>query len=148
MDAGDVFRLGGALEGGDISQAWLVWSHAAETALVDAYRLAGEPEPERGISLGRGAARFSAIRLGSPKMRSARPRCADPGGGAQVDLYRDGSIAPLVDLRRKSRAVPDVVGSSGRSGYTLARGLELARQWRKVIRSSPLLQTQLDWFEC
>ena len=44
-DAGDVFRLDEALQGGDISQDWLVWSHAAGAALVDAYRLAGGPEP-------------------------------------------------------------------------------------------------------
>ena len=72
-----------ALQGGDISQAWLVWSHAAETALVDAYRLAGGPERDRGVKLGRCAAQFSVVRLGGPKMRSARARCADPGNGAQ-----------------------------------------------------------------
>ena len=38
-------------------------------------------------------------------MRSARARCADPGDGAQVDLYRDSSTAPLIVLRRKSRAI-------------------------------------------
>ena len=32
IDAGDVFRLNDALQDGDISQAWLDWSHAAETA--------------------------------------------------------------------------------------------------------------------
>ena len=120
---GDVFRLNEALQGGDISQAWLVWSHAAEAALVDACRLAGGPEPERGVKLDRGAAQFSAVRLGGPKMHSARARCADPGDGAQVDLYRDSSIAPLIDLRRRLRAVLDVVCAIDRSGYSLARGL-------------------------
>ena len=53
-------------------------------------------------------------------MRSACARCAAPGDGAEVDLYRDSSTAPLVDFRRRLRAVLDVVGSIGRSGYTLA----------------------------
>ena len=138
IDVGDVFRLDDALEGGDISQAWLVWSHAAEAALVDAYRLAGRPEPERGVRLGRGGARFSVVRLGGPKMRSARARCADPGDGAQVDLYRDRSTAPLIDVRRRLKAVLDVVGAIDRSWYSLPRGLEFTRQWRRVLRFSPL----------
>ena len=89
----DVIRLNNALQGGDVSQDWLVWSHAAETGLVDAHRLAGGPEPDRGVKLGRGAARFSVVRLGGPKMRSARARCAGPGYGAQVDLYGDNRKA-------------------------------------------------------
>ena len=127
IDAEDVFRLNDALQGGDVSQARLVWYHAAEVAeaaLVDAYRLAGGPEPDRGVKLGRGAARFS---VGGPKMRSAHARCAGPGDSAQVDLYRDNSIVPLIDLRRRLR-----------SGYSLARGLELTRQWGKVLRCGPL----------
>ena len=138
IGAGDVFRLNDALQDCDVSQAWLVWSHAAEAALVDAYRLAGGPEPERGVKLGRGVARFSVVRLGGPEMRSARARCADPADGAQVDLYRDNSIAHLIDLRRRLRSVLDVVGAIGRSGYSLARGLELTRQWERVLRVCPL----------
>ena len=42
IDAGDVFRLDEALQDGDISQAWLVWSNAAEAALVTVW-------PERGL---------------------------------------------------------------------------------------------------
>ena len=61
IEACDAYRLDGALECGDIFQAWLVWSHAAETALVEAYHLAGGPEPERGNRLGLGAARFSVV---------------------------------------------------------------------------------------
>ena len=35
-----------ALNAGDVSQAWLVWFCAAETALADAYRFSGGPAPE------------------------------------------------------------------------------------------------------
>ena len=90
IDADDVFRLTEALQDGDVSQAWLVWSHVLRRLLwlmPTVWR--GRPEPDQGIKLGRGAARFSVVRLGGPKMRSARARCADPGDGAQVDLYRD-----------------------------------------------------------
>ena len=38
-------------------------------------------------------------------------------------------MAPLVDLRRRLRAVLDVILAIGRSGFTVSRGLELARQW-------------------
>ena len=138
IDAGDVIRLNEALQDGDVSQAWLVWSHAAENALVDANRLAGWSEPDRGFKLGRSAAPFSVVRLGGPKMRSARARCADPGDGAQVDQYRDDSVAPLIDLWRRLRSVLDVVGAIGRSGFSLVRGLELTRQWEKVLRGGPL----------
>ena len=136
--AHDVFRLDGALLDGDVSRAWLIWSHAAEDALADAYRLAGGPEPDRGVKLGRGYAQFSVVRLGGPQMRSARSRCGDPGDGAQVDLYRDNSIAPLIHLRRRLMSVLDVVGAVNRSGYSLVRGFELTRQWGKVLRCGPL----------
>ena len=81
---------------------------------------------------------FSVVWLGGPEMRSARSRCADPGDGAQVDLYRDSSIAPLIHLRRRLRSVLDVVAAISRSGYSLARGLELTRQWSKVLQCGPL----------
>ena len=42
-------------------------------------------------------------------------RCADPGDGAQVDLHRDSSIAPLNDQRRRLRAVLGVVSAIDRS---------------------------------
>ena len=51
-----------SLNAGDVSQAWLVWSSAAETALADAYWFSGSPAPSRGLVLGRGCAWF---RVGS-----------------------------------------------------------------------------------
>ena len=66
IDAQNVIRLNGALQDGDVSQAWFVWSHAAEAALVGAYCLAGGPEPDRGVKLGRGAARFSEVKTWWP----------------------------------------------------------------------------------
>ena len=34
---------GRTLDADDVAQAWLIWSGAAETALVDVYRLSGGP---------------------------------------------------------------------------------------------------------
>ena len=127
-----------ALRDGDLSRAWLAWSSAAEGALVEAYCLAGGPIPDRGFHLGRGVARFNEVRLGGPKVRKARARCSDPGDGAQVDLYRDASVAPLVDLRRRFRAVLDVLAAIRRSGFSVSRGLELTRQWDAITVAGPM----------
>ena len=66
MSQRDALLLNESLDAGDVSQAWLVWSHAAESALVDAYSLSGGPRPCHGFVLGRGAARFRRVRLGAP----------------------------------------------------------------------------------
>ena len=42
-------------------------------------------------------------------------------------------MAPLVDLRRRLRAVLDVIAAIGRSGFTVSRGLELTRQWDSIV---------------
>ena len=138
IHADGVGRLHEALGSGDVSGAWVVWSSAAEGALVDAFCLAGGPVPDRGFRLGRGVARFNKVCLGGPKVRKARARCADPGDGAQVDLYRDHSIAPLADLRRRLRAVLDTALAICRSGFTVSRGLELTRQWDAIVAAGPM----------
>ena len=125
VDAGDALSVDRAIASGDVSGAWLAWSNAAEGALLSAFCLAGGPVPERGFCLGRGLARFNRVRLGGPKVRRIRARCSDPGDGALVDLYRDHSVAPLVDLRRRLRAVLDILAAIGRSGFTISRDLSL-----------------------
>ena len=105
--------------------------------MLSAFCLAGGPVPERGFCLGRGLARFNRVRLGGPKVRRIRARCSDPGDGALVDLYRDHSVAPLVDLRRRLRAVLDIIAAIGRSGFTVSRGLELTRQWGSIVAGGP-----------
>ena len=73
----DVHKINDALSSGDLSSAWVARSTAAESALVDAFYLAGGPVPERSFCLGRGFARFNRVRLGGPKVRKARARGAD-----------------------------------------------------------------------
>ena len=147
IHARDVHSLDRALYSGDVPGAWLAWSSAAEGALVEAYCLVGGPIPDRGFHLGRGVARFNKVRLGGPKVRKARAWCFDPGDGAQVDLYRDASVAPLVDLRRRFRAVLDVVGAVRRSGFSVSRGLELTRQCDAFVAAGPMGTVTSDALE-
>ena len=44
----------------------------------------------------------------------------------------------MIDLRRRLRSVLDVIGAVNGSGYSLARGLELTRQWGEFLRCGPL----------
>ena len=64
LDARDALQLDAALDEGDVSKAWMAWSGAAETALVDASRLAGGLELARGFWVGGGAARVFFFRSG------------------------------------------------------------------------------------
>ena len=59
--------------------------------------------------------------MGGPRVSRTCARCSDPGDGALVDLYKDHSVAPLVDLRRRFRAVLDIIAAVGRSGFTVSR---------------------------
>ena len=70
-------------------------------ALADAYRFAGGLVPVRCRVLGRGRARGND---------------ADVHEAGDVFMYRDSSIAPLLDPRRRFKAVMDVLDSMIRSG--------------------------------
>ena len=99
MSCRDALSLESALAAGDVSQAWAVWSSAVESALADAYRFSGDPLPSRGLVLGRGRASFRTVKLGGHKIRKARGYAADAHDAADVFLYRDSSIAHLLDMR-------------------------------------------------
>ena len=104
-----------SLGAGDVSGAWLVWSSAAEAALADAFRFSGGPLPSRGLVLGRRSASFPVVRLGGHQVRKARANVADALDAADVFLYRDSSIAPLLG---------DFLGAMIRSGISLSRSVE------------------------
>ena len=84
--------------GGDVSSARAVWSSAAESALSDAYCFSGGPVPCRGLVLGRCGARFRVVRLGGLGVRKVRCNAVDSVDGRDVHMYRDSSVAPLLDL--------------------------------------------------
>ena len=125
MSRQDALLLNVSLDAGDVSQAWLVWSGAAETALADACRFSGGPAPNGGLVLGRGRALFGVVRLGGHRVRKARGNAADAHDAANVFFYSDSSIAHLLDMRRRFKAVVDVLDSIIRHGVTLARWVEL-----------------------
>ena len=84
MAVPDALVLDESLRCGDVSRAWLIWSGAAESALVDAYQFAGGPVPDRGFVLGRGSSKFRTVQLGGPKVRKARCSAADSGEAGDV----------------------------------------------------------------
>ena len=108
MSRHDALHLDESLSADDVSGAWIVWSSAAEAALADAFRFSGGPLPSRGLVLGRSSALFRVVRLGGHQVRNAD---ADALDAADVFLYRDSSIAPLLDMRRRFKAVVDVLGA-------------------------------------
>ena len=128
----------------DVSSAWVVWSGAAEAALADACRFSGGPLPSRGLVLGRGSASFRVVRLGGHPVRKARGNVADVNDAADVFLYRDASIAPLLDMRRWFKAVMDVLGAMIRSGISLSRSVELTAQWDRILALGPLYLVTFD----
>ena len=69
-----------------------------------------------------GSASFRAVRLGGHKVRKARGNVADVHDAADVFLYRDSSIAPLLDMRRRFKAVMDVLDAMIRNGISLSVG--------------------------
>ena len=122
----------------DVSMAWTVWSRAAEAALADAYQFSGGPLPSRGLVPCRGAALFRWVQLGGPWVRRARANAAD------VFLYRDRSVAPLLDMRRRFKVVMDLLDAMIRSGVSLSRSVELTAQWDQILALGPVFPVTLD----
>ena len=98
----------------------------------------GGPLPSRGLVLGRGRASFRIVKLGGHKGRKARGYAADAHDAADVFLYRDSSIAPLLDLRRRLKAVMELVDAIILYGVSLSRSIELSAQWDKILGIGPL----------
>ena len=144
MSRQDALLLDEALGADDVSQAWLVWSGAAEAALVDAFRFSGGPVPSRGLILGRGAALLRRVQLGGPRVRRARANIADVFDAADVFLYRDFSLAPLLDMRRRFKAVMDILDAMIRYGVSLSRSVELTTQWDQILAIGPMYPFILD----
>ena len=143
MSRQDALQLDESLDAGDVSRAWLVRSGVVEAALADAFRFSGGPLPSRFLVLGRSSASFRIVRLGGRKVRKARGNAADSQDAADVFLYRDSSIAPLLDMRRRFKAVMDVLDAMIRNGISLSRSVELTAQWDRVLAIGPLYPVTL-----
>ena len=50
----------------------------------------------------------------------------------------DSSVAPLLDMRRRFKAVMDVLGAMIQYGVSLARSVELTAQWNRILAAGPL----------
>ena len=132
MSRQDALLLDDSFGAGDVSRAWLVWSGAAEAAV-----------PGRGLVLGRGSASFRVVRLGGHNVRKACGNAADAHDAADVFLYRDSSIAPLLDMRRRFKAVMDVPDAMIRYGIFLSLSVELSAQWDRILAIGPLYAVTL-----
>ena len=138
MSQQDSILLSDSLDVGDVSQAWFVWSRTAETALADACCFFWWPCLLSGFGSCRGMARFRRVRLGSHEVRKVRGNAVDVHDAADVLLYRDSSISPVLDMRRRFNAVMDVLDAMIRYGISLARSVELTSQWDKILAIGPL----------
>ena len=69
---------------------------------------------------------------------------ADAHDAPDVFLYRDSSIAPLLDMRRRFKAVMDVLDVMIRHGASLSRSVELNSQWDEILALGPLYPVTLD----
>ena len=74
----------------------------------------------------------------SPKVRKARSTVADHHDCGDVFMYRDCSIAPLLDLRRSFKVVLDALDGMLRSGLSLSRSLELTAHCDSILRFGSL----------
>ena len=74
------------------------------------------------------------VRLGGHKVRKVRGCAADAHDAADVLLYRDSSIAPQFDMRRRFKAVMDVLDSMISCGVSLARSVELTAQRNRILQ--------------
>ena len=84
------------------------------------------------------------FRLGGPVVKRARSNAADAVYAADVFLYRDSSIAPFLDMRRRFKAVMDVLGSMVQYGVSLARSVELTALWDRILAVGPLYLVTID----
>ena len=144
MSRRDASLLDESLDRDDVSLAWAVWSQAAESALADPFQFSGGPLPSRGLILGRGAALLRRVQLGGHWVRRARANAADALDAADIFLYRDLSLAPLLDMRRRFKAAMDLLDAMIRHGVSLSRSVELTAQWDLIIALAPMFPVTLD----
>ena len=87
--------------------------------------------------------------LGGHKVRKVRCNAVDVHVAADVFLYRDSSIAPLLAMRRRFKAVMVVLDAMIRHVISLARSVELTAQWDRILAIGPLNPVTLGdlaWF--
>ena len=96
--------------------------------------------------LGRESALFRVVRLCGHRVRKVCGNAADAQDAADVFLYRDSSVAPLLDMRRRFKAVMVVLGAMIQYGVSLSRSVELIAQWDRILAVGPLYPVTIDDF--
>ena len=91
---------------------------------------------------------FRVVRIRGLQVRKVRGNTVDPVDGRDVRTYRDSSVAPLLDLRRRLKVVGDVLGEMVRSGFSLSRSLELTAQWNCVLEIGPVRPISAEDLVC
>ena len=82
--------------------------------------------------------------IGGPYVRRARANVADALDAADVFLFRDHSVAPLLDMRRRFKTVMDLLDAMIRFGVSLSRSVELTIQWDRILAIGPVYPITLD----
>ena len=77
-------------------------------------------------------------------MKKARGNAAVALDAADVFLHRDSSIAPLLDMRSRFKAVMVVLGAMIQYGVSLSRSVELSSQWDRILAVGPLYPVTID----
>ena len=133
----DYNSLTEAIQDSDPTFARRVWS--AEDALWDAHRLAGGIKPPNGaMRKGSGTLKLLKTKIGRPKICTFRGRFGDNEDCKLVHLYRDKSLAPVLDQRRRLRAVCGVAKSIRDNGFSITQGLQLSKQLSRVLQAGPV----------
>ena len=101
---------------------------------------AGGPIPSRGLVWGRGGALFRVVSFGgSQGAEGSWQLLLMLIDAADVFLYRDSSIAPLLDMRRRFKAVLGVLDAIFRYDISLAQSVELTAQWDRILAGWPFV---------
>ena len=87
---------------------------------------------------------FRVVKLGGHKVRKPRDNAADAYDAADVFLYCDSSIAPLLDMRRRFKAVIGVLYAMIRHGVSLSRSVQLTFQWDRILAVGPWYPVSID----
>ena len=144
MSRRDALLLDDSLAAGDVSRAWLVWSGVVETARVDAYQFSGVPFLVGawfwvGEVLLSGLVGLVVTRFGKLVVKLLTLMML-----LMFFCIVTLQLLTFLDLRRRFKAVMELLDAMIRCGVSLSRSLELSAQWDRIIAIGPLYPVTLD----
>ena len=114
-----------ALCGGNVSEAWRIWSLLVKVSLVRAFLVAGGLVPGGSLKVGRVSARFRDVLLGGPMPNRSHPGAVRSVDGSLSIFYLDQSTSGLVTLEHKLRGVCEMLDVIDRKVSELAKFLSV-----------------------